>query len=146
MIKKLWFITFIFLFMVAGCTALGPNKIVSTPTAAPAKGMAIFSGQVLNSQDGLPITDTPVRLAQVYRQGEQGAYVLDMSHSPSSVSDKSGNFSILDIAPAEYLIVIGKPEDNHYLIYQDDAGKPITYQLEADKSIQVGVIKVDFKP
>jgi hypothetical protein len=62
------------------------------------------------------------------------------------MSSKNGSFAILAIPPAEYLLVIGKPEDNNYLIYQDSNGKPITYTLVGGQTIDTGTIKVDFVP
>jgi hypothetical protein len=100
---------------------------------------------VLDKQ-GQPITETPVRLAQVFRKGDDGAFMLDLAHSPSSISDPNGFFVLVSIPPAEYLLVVGKPEDNNYIIYQDSAGKPYTYQIREDTTQDLGEVTVDYVP
>lgn len=108
--------------------------------------MAIMTGKILSITDNKPLVGIPVRLAQIFRQGDEGAFVLDVSHSPSSITDINGVFEILDIAPNEYLMVIGRPEDNNYLIYQDNNNEPITYQISPDVAVNAGEIVVDFIP
>lgn len=120
------------------------NKTKPMPT--PATGKAVMYGQALSSKDGKPFVNTPVRLAQIYRKGDQGAFVLDMANSPSSLTDADGNFTIININPAEYLLVIGKPEDNNYVLYQDKNGKPNTYQITANQTVKVGTLRVDYTP
>jgi len=123
-----------------------PQKNKPTPPQ-PSAGKAVMAGQVLMKSNGKPIpSDTPVRLAQIYRQGNEGAFVLDLAHSPSSLSTGEGYFTLVDITPAEYLMVVGKPEDSNYVIYNGADGKPITYQIVAGKTIDVGVITVDYNP
>jgi len=101
---------------------------------------------IVQNLKGEPLEDIPVRLAQIYRQGEQGAFVLDLSHSPSSIATTGGKFVVLAIPPAEYLVVVGKPEDNNYIIYQGKDGKPITYTIAGGQTIDIGTIQVDFTP
>lgn len=123
-----------------------PHKNRPTPPQ-PSAGNAVMTGQVMMKSDGKPIpVETPVRLAQIYRQGSEGAFVLDLAHSPSSLSIAEGYFTLVDISPAEYLIVVGKPEDGNYVIFSGANGKPITYQIAAGKTIDIGVITVDYKP
>lgn len=120
-------------------------EIPSTPIPTPKPGEGQLIGIALNN-DGEPLQNIPIRLAQVYRENEQGAFVLDTSHSPSSISSSKGEFVLLGIPPAEYLLVVGKPEDNNYIIYQDKDGKPITYTIKGGESLNIGKIQVDFKP
>ena len=122
------------------------NDVQPTQIVTPAPGKSIVTGEVLGIKDGKPFGNTPVRLAQVYRKGEEAAYALDMAHSPSSISDVNGNFMILDVPPAEYVIIIGKPEDNNYVVYQDEGDTSKTYKIEADKVVDVGVLKSSYTP
>jgi len=131
------------LLILSSCKSSSVETSIPIPTPLPNEG--IITG-IVNNLNGEPISDTPVRLAQVYRQDEQGAFVLDLSHSPSSISSADGKFIILAIPPAEYLLVVGKPEDNNYIIYQGSDGKPISFTVEGGKIMDAGQIKVDFKP
>lgn len=139
----LWIILALSIF-ISSCQAKTP-ELSSTPIPTPKAGEGMLMGTVQNLK-GEPLQDIPVRLAQIYRQGEEGAFVLDLSHSPSSIATTGGKFVVLAIPPAEYLIVVGKPEDNNYIIYQDKNGKPITYTIDGGKTIDIGTIQVDFTP
>ncbi len=103
-------------------------------------------GQVTSAKDGTPIKDVAVRLAQVYRQVTQGAFVLDTSHSPGNYTDSNGKFFIQNFDAGEYLIVVGEPEDNNYTIVQGQDGKPLTFTVEAGKTFDAGVLKTDYTP
>jgi len=122
-----------------------PTEVSNTPVPTPKAEEGLLMGIVQNLK-GEPLEDIPVRLAQIYRQGEQGAFVLDLSHSPSSIATTGGKFVVLAIPPAEYLVVVGKPEDNNYIIYQGKDGKPITYTIAGGQTIDIGTIQVDFTP
>lgn len=147
----LHFLYSLIILSLLGCQA--PSTLTNDPgvTATPIiktpnPGMAIMTGKILSITDNKPLVGIPVRLAQIFRQGDEGAFVLDVSHSPSSITDINGVFEILDIAPNEYLMVIGRPEDNNYLIYQDNNNEPITYQISPDVAVNAGEIVVDFIP
>jgi len=101
-------------------------------------------GRVVDVQNNSPLVGIPVRLAQVYRQGNEGAFVLDLAHSPSAITNHKGEFVITDISPAEYLIVIGRPEENNYVIYQEKGSKPVTIIVEGGDIINFGDVKVNY--
>lgn len=138
------------LMVLVGCTPsekITPNQQVeSTTLPSPQPDKAMMVGKIISLETGSPLTNVPVRLASVYRQGNDGAFVLDVSHSPGNFSQSDGNFVIEDINPGEYLIVVGEPENNNYVIFQDEDKKPVSYQLEANKVLEVGTLKVDYKP
>lgn len=133
-----------FLFLLTSCRS-STSELLNTPIPTPKPGEGQLIGIVKNN-NGDPIQNIPIRLAQVYRQGEEGTFILDTSHSPSSISSSEGEFILLEIPPAEYLLVVGKPEDNNYIIYQDKNGKPVTYNIEDGEILNIGTIQVDFKP
>lgn len=142
-VKKSIYVCLVIIFsLLSGCQVNNPteeNTIL--PTRNSTTGM--LNGILLNLE-GKPIQRVTVRLAQVYRQGEEGAFVLDTAHSPSSITTSEGVFILNDILPAEYFLVIGTPEDNDYLIYVDENGKPISYYINAGDVKDIGKIKVDF--
>jgi len=130
-----------------GISNLGGSKDIKQPTSpTPASGKAVMVGRVVSVTDSTPFANIPVRLAQIYRQGEEGAFVLDFARSPSSLTDEDGYFAIIDFQPAEYLIVVGKIEDNNYVIYQTNPSDPNTYNIEPDQLLDMGTLKVNYIP
>jgi hypothetical protein len=121
-------------------------KTEETPISTPQAGKASIKGIIVSAKDGMPFSNVAVRLAQVYRQGEEGAFVLDVAHSPGIYSDINGKFLIENFDPAEYLISVGEPLDNNYVIVSDNAGKPIPYIAAAGVVIDAGVLKVNYTP
>jgi hypothetical protein len=152
--KKFYFLLMLvifYIFLLAACQTItlpgtSKNNQLDLPTLpTPASGTSIMAGKAVN-QDGEPLVDVPVRLAEIFRSGEQGAFVLDMAKSPSSLTDENGMFTIININPAEYLVVVGRPEDNNYVIYQDSKNEPMTYEIAPDQIINAGLIQVEFTP
>ena len=118
----------------------------ATAMPAPQAGKANLTVHILGKKDGKPLADVAVRLAQVYRQGGEGAYVLDLARSPVATTDTNGFAFIQDFFPYEYFIIVGEPGDNHYYIVQDDQTLPIPYKTEKDKTLDAGTLTVDFVP
>lgn len=118
---------------------------MSTPPAAPEQGMTTVTGRVVSNESGKPKTDTIIRLAGVVRQGDEGAFVLDVAFSPGALSDENGNFIFENVKPLEYVIVIGDVEDI-YEVVTDEEGKPKTWETQADQVVDVGEIRVNLTP
>jgi len=133
--------------ILTACQANPPATIQNEPQEAardiptPVSGKAILTGRAIQA-DGSPYADTPMRLAQIFREGDQGAFVIDTANSPAAMSGTDGFFTFVDVPPAEYLIVIGWLEDNNYVIHQNKAGEPYTYELEADETRDLGELKI----
>jgi uncharacterized lipoprotein len=158
--KFIWRISLLTAFTVlflSGCTTKSgtDQEIQASPTTAatatailvPKEGKAILIGSAFSTVTGTALDNVAIRLADVYRQeGQEGAFVLDLAHSPGNFTDASGAFIIENIKPGEYLIVVGNPEDNNYMIVQDGDGKPISYNLAVGEVKDTGKLNVDFKP
>ena len=54
------------------------------PQATPNAGKSTLIGRLVSKQTNEPLADTFVRLADVVRQGEEGAFVLDIALQPGS--------------------------------------------------------------
>ena len=149
---KYWkhcFALIMILVLLAACQAQ-PAVTVNTPTAeqnaaalpTALPGKSTLTGKIFD-KNGNPLAETPLRLATIYRQGDQGAFLIEAAHSPGTISEADGSFTFADVPPAEYLIVAGWLEANIYTIYQDENAKPFTYILAADQTLDVGAIQVD---
>jgi hypothetical protein len=149
-----WILLCVFLlgFSVLNAACQPTKNLVATsqatpkPLATPQAGKTSISGKIISQSDGKPLSNVVVRLAQVYRQNDQGAFVLDVSHSPGNFTQVDGTFLISDFEPAEYFIVVGEPEKNNYYIVQDKNGKPVSFTTEKNKITDVGELKADYVP
>jgi len=145
-----FFLAFLLVGILASCAQAGgsllPNQAKPTAPPAPKAGKTSMTGRLVGKKDGAPLLHVAVRLARVYRQGDQGAYVLDQARAPGNYTDDKGYFVIQDFDVYEYFIIIGEPNDNHYWIMQDSTTKPIGYKPEQDKVLDVGTLTVDFVP
>jgi hypothetical protein len=129
----------IFLLLSAGCSKInGLSKAPSPPT--PQAGKATVIGQVISAKTGKPVLQ-PVRLAEVVRQGGQGAYILDTRSSPGADPDQNGNFVFPSVDAKEYVVMVGDPY-SVYEIMQDTTGKPRTWVIPPDKITNIGVLKL----
>ena len=144
----LLFLILVFLLagILASCAQAGGGQPKPTPAPAPLAGKSNLTGRLLAKKDGAPLADVMVRLAQVYRQNGEGAFVLDLARSPGIHTDASGYFLIRDFDPNEYFLVVGDPDNNHYWIVQDSDTKPISYKTEKDKVLDIGTLKADYVP
>ena len=128
---------------IAGCSVVGNvGSPAVTPPAKPESGKATVVGRVISSKDGSPYVDTLVRLAEVYREGDKGAYALDQAFSPGAKTDANGYFIFENITAREYVLVIGDVMKD-YKIYPDSQGKPKVWTAEPDKVLDMGIIKTD---
>lgn len=146
--------TRVFYAALALCAALlftscgGPPGVAGTQAGgsvpAPGAGKAAVVGRVLDSKTGAAMTNTPVRLAEVYRSGEAGAYVLDGSKSPGAVTNASGDFVFPSIPAREYVLVVGDLMSDNVVI-ADASGQAKVWNAESGKVLDVGTISIDLK-
>jgi hypothetical protein len=133
---------------ISGATAEVPTEIpaeVNPATAlppTPETGKATVLGKVVSIEGGEPLANTTVRLAEVYWQGDEGAFVLDGANSPGDITDEQGNFFIPSIDAREYVIVVGDVY-SVYEIIAEPSGKGKVWKVAADEILDVGSLTVD---
>jgi hypothetical protein len=136
----------LFLALLTGCR--GKNKTSAdqaTPIPSPETGKATVTGNIFSTTLNQPYPKAAVWLAEVYRQGEGGAYVLDSAFSPAVYADEQGVFVIANVDPKEYVIVVGDPQGQNEII-PDDSGRARVWKTEAGKVLDVGKISVSLSP
>lgn len=132
-------------------TVLPPAGVMQAETVTelvvetPEQGKATITGRLLSAKTRTPLAQTAVRLAEVYRQGEEGAYVLDGSSSPGAYTNAQGEFVIPNIDPKEYVIVAGDPYASNDVV-KEAAGKPKPYSVAVNQVLNVGTVEVDLVP
>jgi len=117
------------------------SPVVSEPE--PSKATVV--GRVLARRDGKPIANVPVRLAEVFRKDDRGAFALDDAFSPGDLTDSQGWFSIENIEPREYVIIVGEAI-GAYEIIQDKGGQARVWDAVPDQVLDVGELEVDLGP
>ena len=144
---RLFLIIIAALLIIASCTTNTQemNNPLVTPPAQPEPGMATVTGRVISENTGLPLSDTIVRLAEVVRQEEKGAYVLDVAFSPGTDSDGEGFFIFENVDAYEYVIVVGDVYEI-YKVMADEDGKASTWITVKDEILNVGELIVDLNP
>jgi hypothetical protein len=115
---------------------------VSSSVPAPEAGKTSVVGRVMDSKTGSAMVNTPVRLAEVYRSGDSGAYVLDGGRSPGAVTNESGNFVFSNIEAREYVLVIGDLLAANVVI-ADSTGIAKVWTPEAGEVLDVGTLSID---
>jgi hypothetical protein len=135
------------LLIIAACSpnTQEMNNPLVTPPAEPEEGMATVTGRVISEDSGLPLSDTIIRLAEVVRQEEEAAYVLDVAFSPGADSDGEGFFIFENVDPIEYVIIVGDPYENYKVIVAED-GKAKTWTTVDGQILNVGELIVDLSP
>jgi hypothetical protein len=83
-----------------------------------------------------------VRLAEVARQGDEGAFVLDTAFSPGDITDDTGHFRFDNVDAKEYVIVVGDVY-SVYKIIAEPSGQARVWKAEPDQILDVGELRVD---
>lgn len=117
---------------------LADEEILPTPEL----GKASVMGNVTSIVNGKPLEEVTVRLAEVYWQGEEGAFVLDGANSPGDITDELGRFFIQDIDAKDYVIVVGDVYSS-YEIISESSGEGKIFNAIPDEILDVGELKVD---
>ncbi len=129
-----------------GCSGMADENKVAPNTAGPrtttTAGQASVRGRVLSKRTSTPLKNTVVRLAEVYRQGNEGAFALDGARSPGGTTNNEGVFTIENIEAREYVLVVGDVE-GQYEIIPDQTGKAHVWNAKAGEVVDVGDIEVN---
>lgn len=133
-------IAFTILILLTACNAKAVTQVISTPEAN--KGNVIG---IIQSTAGEPYKGYSIRLAEVYWQGKEGAYVLDESFSPGAISDDNGAFQVLNAPEGEYVLIISEPLQT-YKPVTDSKGVLQRVKVNAGETIDLGTIKFDYQP
>jgi hypothetical protein len=146
--KHLWILAvFLILALLTACG--GPAAPAASPQAtvevqetlaAPDPDKTTVIGRVVNITSGQPLADTIVRLAEIVRQGGEGAFILDVGFSPGAITDAQGYFAMENISVKEYLVVVGNVETDYEIIIHPD-GSAKTFETEGGSIIDLGQIE-----
>ncbi len=129
-------------------TSLPPKEAAKSASASapkPASGKAVFTGVVISEKTGKPYQNCLVRLAEIFGTGENQGYAYDAAQSPGAMTDQNGAFIIPDITPKSYVFILLDPNNfDHYVVAHDPSMHGNIYTAEANKTLDMGVISIDF--
>lgn len=139
-----WFSLLLVAWFAAAC---GPAETVTQepaerPTLPPlTEGMGAVTGVLLNQTGAIP-ENTLLYLTNVTRHPDGWAvFYLDPATTRTTPVDSSGYFQAADVAPGEYVFVIGTSPENAVAINGDD-GQPRVYEVKAGEILDVGEYRI----
>lgn len=106
------------------------------------KDRTSVTGQLVDDNN-VPISNIPIRLAEVYRQNGQASFVLDTSNSPASQTNSQGIFAFTSIPAREYVVVVGDIEGRYTILLDDNLITRIINPLP-NNVLDIGQTKVVF--
>lgn len=135
MFQKLWIWLFCIL-LITGCT----QTTLNTMPAGTTPGTGQLRGQLLTT-NGQTLGNRTVRLAMVYGEGAQLAYVADESGGLGGVTDARGAFAIADIPPGRYVLLVVLREGISIALLQPNGSEKII-TIRADAQEDLGTVKI----
>ena len=141
--KKLFFLTFVFIIMLSGCKVIPEGKLFNPKSIAPkiVPGVTRVEGSLLNLKSS-PLKQVAVHFAQVYRENGKAAFLYDAGSSPSVLTNKKGEFSFEELPAGEYVVIIGDPMTS-YRILLDDKGESQVVIAQGGQTLDLGEMIID---
>jgi hypothetical protein len=115
-----------------------------TPPSPPEKDKATVIGRAVDKDTQAPLANTIIRLAEVYGEGQDGAYVLDAYFSPGATTDANGYFIMENVPAIGYVVVVGDVFDV-YKVIQTEKGTPKVWTTTPGEVLDLGTLPVSLK-
>lgn len=128
--------------LLGACTSFRPDH-KKDEIPMPEFGKATIHGRLISKLSGQPMGNTIVRIGEVFRQGNEGIFLMDEGRSPGARTNADGYFIFNNVEPLEFVIVVEKTE-GLYKVIDDGTDKPMIWKVEANQVLDVGVVKIDF--
>ncbi|HEX8681708.1 MAG TPA: hypothetical protein VF707_05295 [Ardenticatenaceae bacterium] len=124
----------------------GSSRDVIASPSLPEAGKATIIGRIVAEQTGEPIANIGIQLAFVYRNEDGGGnYVLDTTNSPATSTNEEGEFVLLNIDAAEYVMVVGNVENGEgaYQVVPGTDGRARVWNAESGKILDAEDVQVN---
>lgn len=143
MTRHLRILIVIMMVVLTACT--GTFNRTATNSPPPAAGKSSIAARIISTVTNKPLANTMIRLAPVNRNliGNEPIFLLNETSSPGARTDAEGNVLIANVDPQEYVMIVSSDiGDNAVVTESPDKAK--IWQLEKDKVLEVGEIRVKF--
>ncbi|MGQ9682311.1 MAG: hypothetical protein ACUVX9_07235 [Anaerolineae bacterium] len=144
------------LVVMLGCKQAGSRVAQLTPTAATAStqerlgegtatavprqtGMVV--GRLLERGTAQPIADEPVLLAVIGGTQDFPVAELERAFAPQCVTGPDGVFSIADVAPGRYVLVVGH-EGTGGMVEDEGTGQTLLVSVGPGQTADLGTINI----
>ncbi len=123
-----------------------PTPFATNQPATPLAGKATVVGRVLAADTGQPLGNTVVRLADVISLGvpNSDTFMLNDATSPGGYTDSHGYFTIPNVAPKKYVIIVGDI-NLQYAVATAAPDRAREWDLVAGTITDVGELRVILK-
>ena len=133
----------------AGSPLATPAAAESNGVPQPSVGKGTIAGRLIDVNASQPMTNQNLSLPAVVcpagvaedQKREQCVYVIDTAFDPSAITDGGGRFVFSDIAPGDYVMLVGNPTTK-YTVLTNDSNQPLIWKAEADKVTELGDLAV----
>lgn len=144
--KKLFLWFFVTIIFLTACTSATTENKFPTPLP-PEPGKVTVTGRVFSITDGKPIPHISVHLAEVKNfdtSNSSPIFILNESDSPSAFTDPDGHFVIANVAPQEYVVVVGSI-NVLYAIVTETPDKAKVWKTAENQVLDIGDLRVELR-
>lgn len=143
--RRTAFLLFILLWCicVGSCGSSAPSSppALNVPTASA--GNVTITGRFISSSTSEPVRNTIVRLAEVFRFGNEAAFVLDVTRGPSTTTDDNGRFVFANVPAREYVLFLSAGEHANAAI-TEAPDKAKVWDARAGGILDIGTVRVQW--
>lgn len=118
-----------------------PPPALSVPTASA--GNVTITGRFVSSTTSEPVRNTTVRLAEVFRFGDEAAVILDVTRGPSTMTDDDGRFVFANVPAREYVLFLSAGEHANAAI-TEAPDKAKIWDARAGGVLDIGTVRVQW--
>lgn len=111
------------------------------PTASA--GNVTITGRFVSSTTSEPVRNTTVRLAEVFRFGDEAAVILDVTRGPSTMTDDDGRFVFANVPAREYVLFLSAGEHANAAI-TEAPDKAKIWDARAGGVLDIGTVRVQW--
>lgn len=120
--------------------------------ATPAAGKGVVTGRLIDVATSQGMSNQSLSLASVIcppdvaeeEKRERCVYAVDVAFDPSALTDNSGRFTLPEVTPGDYVVIVGNPEAKHTVLV-NTANQPLIWAVTENQVTDLGDLVVDLR-
>ncbi len=124
-----------------GNSASPPPVELNVPT--PSFGNVTITGRIVSANTGRPVGNTTLRLAEVFRFGDEAAFILDVTRGPSTTTNEDGRFVFANVPAREYVLFLSAGEHANAAV-TEAPDKAKVWDARSGGVFDLGVVRVQW--